>query len=296
MGLTGALVLGFIGSFYAYEGLVVLFESHPAPASEDRFPSGSASWRRPSGSRVKRLVATGHSRAGRFYRQGSAQSNSAILQPDQIVLIYPRLSIRLTELVTPLKPLEAMAQGRLLLASDVGGHRELIRQGETGTLFKAGDPAALASAVLELVGHPERWARVKSNARRFVETERTWHASVARYRSVYGALAKDHSRSFIETADAPVQDAAALTHMCGIHGIVHLDGNRPDTAALSRMARVTAHRGPDDEGMHATVHARSACVDFPLLISPAAISRCATKTAGMAGRQWRNLQLSRSAA
>jgi hypothetical protein len=35
--------------------------------------------------------------------------------------------MRLTELVTPLKPLEAMAQGRLLVASDVGGHRELIR-------------------------------------------------------------------------------------------------------------------------------------------------------------------------
>ena len=54
------------------------------------------------------------------------------------MLVYPRLSMRLTELVTPLKPLEAMAQGRLVLASDVGGHRELIRDGETGTLFKAG--------------------------------------------------------------------------------------------------------------------------------------------------------------
>ena len=55
------------------------------------------------------------------------------------VLVYPRLSMRLTEMVTPLKPLEAMAQGRLLVASDVGGHRELIRHGETGVLFKAGD-------------------------------------------------------------------------------------------------------------------------------------------------------------
>ena len=49
--------------------------------------------------------------------------------------------MRLTELVTPLKPLEAMAQGRLLVASDVGGHRELIRDGETGVLFRAGDAA-----------------------------------------------------------------------------------------------------------------------------------------------------------
>jgi glycosyltransferase involved in cell wall biosynthesis len=101
------------------------------------------------------------------------------------VMVYPRLSMRLTELVTPLKPLEAMAQGRLLVASDVGGHRELIRPGETGTLFRAGDPAALAAAVLELRRQPESWPATKAAARRYVETERNWKASVARYQQVY---------------------------------------------------------------------------------------------------------------
>ena len=62
------------------------------------------------------------------------------------VLAYPRHPMRLTELVTPLKPLEAMAQGHLLVASDVGGHRELIRDGETGVLFKAGDVNALVAS------------------------------------------------------------------------------------------------------------------------------------------------------
>ena len=57
------------------------------------------------------------------------------------VLVYPRRSMRLTELVTPLKPLEAMAQGRMFVASDVGGHRELIRDGETGLLFRPAMPA-----------------------------------------------------------------------------------------------------------------------------------------------------------
>src|SRR5437763_173693 len=76
------------------------------------------------------------------------------------VLVYPRLSMRLTDLVTPLKPLEAMAQARLLVASDVGGHRELIRPGETGTLFKSGDAEGLAAAVLDLLRHPERCARL----------------------------------------------------------------------------------------------------------------------------------------
>jgi glycosyltransferase involved in cell wall biosynthesis len=76
----------------------------------------------------------------------------------------------------------------LLVASDVGGHRELIRNGETGTLFKAGNAAALAAAVLDLLGNPERCAALKSTARSFVENERNWRASVARYHGVYAAL------------------------------------------------------------------------------------------------------------
>jgi glycosyltransferase involved in cell wall biosynthesis len=105
------------------------------------------------------------------------------------VLVYPRHSMRLTELVTPLKPLEAMAQGRVLAASDVGGHRELIEDGRTGVLFKADDPTALTGALLGLFAQPQRrWAELRVNARRFVETERNWAGSVARYRGVYAGL------------------------------------------------------------------------------------------------------------
>ena len=68
------------------------------------------------------------------------------------VMAYPRKASRLTELVTPLKPLEAMAQGKLVAASDVGGHRELIDDGVTGTLFAPDDPAACADASAELLG------------------------------------------------------------------------------------------------------------------------------------------------
>ena len=67
------------------------------------------------------------------------------------VLVYPRHAMRLTDLVTPLKPLEAMAQRRLLVASDVGGHRELIDDGLTGRLFRAGDGRAFADAVVDNV-------------------------------------------------------------------------------------------------------------------------------------------------
>ena len=101
------------------------------------------------------------------------------------MLAYPRLPIRLTELVTPLKPLEAMAQGRMFVASDVGGHKELIRNGETGFLFRAGDVAALEQAIESLLAQRATWPAIQAQARRFVEVERTWTASVARYRAVY---------------------------------------------------------------------------------------------------------------
>jgi len=108
------------------------------------------------------------------------------------VLVYPRLSMRLTELVTPLKPLEAMAQGKLVAASDVGGHRELIGDGVTGVLFKSGKVEELAIKVIEVLEERHAWPRIKESARRFVEEQRNWRDSVARYENVYQAAISGH--------------------------------------------------------------------------------------------------------
>jgi len=104
------------------------------------------------------------------------------------VLTYPRHSMRLTELVTPLKPLEAMAQGRLLVASDVGGHKELIRHGETGWLFEADDAQALTQAVEELLARRDQWPGLRAAGRAFVERQRNWARSIAGYREPYERL------------------------------------------------------------------------------------------------------------
>ena len=105
------------------------------------------------------------------------------------VLAYPRKAMRLTELVTPLKPLEAMAQRKLVAASNVGGHRELIEDGVTGTLFAPDDPAALAACARRPV---RRSGRAGSNgarrARDFVERERNWSSNISRYAPVYQRL------------------------------------------------------------------------------------------------------------
>ncbi len=191
LGLAGATVVGFIGSFYAYEGLDLLLQALPLLLQ-----------RRPD---VRVLLVGGGPQDAALKAQAQALGVA-----DQVVftgrvphaqvqryydlvdvLAYPRHSMRLTELVTPLKPLEAMAQGRLLVASDVGGHRELIRHGETGWLFKAGSASALADAVDHLLARREQWPALRAAGRQFVERERNWAASVLRYRSVYESLVRE---------------------------------------------------------------------------------------------------------
>ena len=188
LGLDGCTVVGFIGSFYAYEGLDLLLAAFPAIAQ--RVPNARVLLvgGGPHEAELKGLASALRIDdkvvfAGRVPHEEIQRYYSMI-----DVLAYPRRSMRLTELVTPLKPLEAMAQGRLLVASDVGGHRELIRDGETGILFPAGDERALADAVVQLLGQPDRWSKMRQQGRRFVEEERTWATSVARYRPVFESL------------------------------------------------------------------------------------------------------------
>ena len=188
LGIAGCTVVGFIGSFYAYEGLDLLLSAWPgllARRPDLRLllvgggPQEAALRAQALALGVQdRVVFTGrvpHADVQRYY--------------DLVdVLIYPRHKMRLTDLVTPLKPLEAMAQQRLLLASDVGGHRELIRHGETGWLFEAGSAESLTARLLELLDSRERWDALRAAGRRFVETERNWTVSVANYVEPYARL------------------------------------------------------------------------------------------------------------
>ena len=101
------------------------------------------------------------------------------------ILVYPRVSSRLTELTTPLKPLEAMAMEKVVVGSDVGGIRELIDDGKTGFLVEPGNPHALAKCLSTLIGNETVRRVVGKNAREFVTRERDWEKIVARYLNVY---------------------------------------------------------------------------------------------------------------
>lgn len=187
-GLTGRTVIGFIGSFYAYEGLDLLVQAMPALLRQRPDACLLLVGGGPQEAALKAQVeALGLQAAVVF--TGRVPHNVVARYYDLVdVLAYPRHSMRLTELVTPLKPLEAMAQGKLFVASDVGGHRELVTHGETGMLFKADDATALTSALLTLLNDPARWPSLRAQGRHFVESVRNWRNSVARYRPVYESL------------------------------------------------------------------------------------------------------------
>jgi glycogen synthase len=188
LGLEGKTVLGFLGSFYAYEGLDILLDAVAQLLPENPNLRVLLAGGGPEEASLKELAAQlGVAHAilftGRIPHAEIARYYSLV-----DVLVYPRASMRLTELVTPLKPLEAMALGRVVVASDVGGHRELIEDGKNGFLFPAGDPDSLSDCLRKVLSGREQWNSVRAYARRFVEEQRSWRRSVAGYAPLYERL------------------------------------------------------------------------------------------------------------
>jgi glycogen synthase len=190
-------VIGFIGSFYSYEGLDLLLEAAKRIASdrpEARFVLVGGG---PEEQRLRDLCASGDVRAHVTFTGWLPHDRIPEAYREIDIFVYPRRRNRLTELVTPLKPLEAMAMAKVVLASDVGGHRELIEHGRTGFLFRADDVSDLVARLGDLLEARHIWPTIGAAARRFVERERTWRAVAATYTLVYDrALSRSREAGF----------------------------------------------------------------------------------------------------
>ena len=182
------IVIGYIGSFYDYEGIDDLIAAMPAlvaaqPRARLLLVGGG-----PMEAALKAQAAASPA-AAQIHFVGRVPHHEVERYYSLIdILAYPRKKMRLTDLVTPLKPLEAMAQGKLVAASDVGGHRELIEDGATGTLFAPDDPAAIANALADLLENRAMWPERRRTARIFVESHRNWSSNILRYEPVYQRL------------------------------------------------------------------------------------------------------------
>ncbi|MDH5564485.1 MAG: glycosyltransferase, exosortase A system-associated [Nitrospirota bacterium] len=184
-GLDGKIVIGFVGSFYRYEGLDVLVEAFSRLLKKRNDV-------------VLLLVGGGEVEEELKAQVQRLSLGSHVIFPGRIpheripgvyglfdILVYPRHSIRLTELVTPLKPLEAMAMEKPVVASDIGGHRELIRDGETGVLFQAGSAESLSRTLEELLRNSDRMQQLVKQGKTWVTQERSWEKNVKRYATIY---------------------------------------------------------------------------------------------------------------
>ena len=188
IGIGEGPVIGFIGSFYDYEGLDDLIAAMPLlrerhPDAQLLLVGGG-----PMDARLRAQAAASSASGGIVFTgrvpHGEVERYYSLVD----VLAYPRKKSRLTDLVTPLKPLEAMAQKRIVAASDVGGHRELIEDGVTGLLFAPGDPQAMATALAYFIDAKGRWPAMRDAGRRHVAEKHDWARNIDRYLDVYQKL------------------------------------------------------------------------------------------------------------
>lgn len=203
-GTAGQRVVGFVGTFFPWEGLETLIEAFAILRGQRQ---------------DVRLLIVGAGETSAMLEEAVARLGlgDAVLMPGSIphervaaaysiidVLAYPRHSTRLTELVTPLKPLEGMAMRKAVVASAIGGHRELIDDGRTGVLFQAGDARALAAALSGVLDDRARRDQLEEHAFAWVQRSRDWMTTTQPYEQIYADLLSGRRRSPGVTGPATV--------------------------------------------------------------------------------------------
>ena len=183
------LVVGYISPFTAYEGIRYLLDAVAAL--------------RAAGRRLRLLlVGDGRDREALVelaHRLGL--DDGTLVMPGRVphydvlryysiidVFVVPRTNDRVSALVTPLKPFEAMAMERALVVSDVPPLREIVTPGETGLVFRPEDAGDLAEVLGGALDDPALRARLGRQAREWVASSRTWAHNGARYRELYERL------------------------------------------------------------------------------------------------------------
>jgi PEP-CTERM/exosortase A-associated glycosyltransferase len=187
VGLAGCFVIGFVGSLRRLEGLSTLLDAYSICRSRrDRIGLvivGDGPDRRSLEAQAQQGGLSGAVFAGRVPHEEVLSWYSII-----DVVVYPRIQAVINERVTPLKPLEAMALGKVCIGSDVGGLKELIRDGETGVIFPNGDSESLAAAISSLMDDKARVDRLGRAGREYVRREREWSTVGKRYCDLYDSV------------------------------------------------------------------------------------------------------------
>jgi glycosyltransferase involved in cell wall biosynthesis len=191
LGMEDRVVLGYISTLVSYEGVDTLLRAIEILLRRGAKVSGLVVGDGPELEPLRELTATlgieEHVKlVGRVPHDQVMDYYSTI-----DVFVVPRRNLRVCNLITPLKPFEAMAMERALLVSDVDALREIVAPPERGFTFKAEDPESLATEALRLVENPDLRRKLGETARAWVVRERTWARNGARYRALYDELLEE---------------------------------------------------------------------------------------------------------
>jgi glycosyltransferase involved in cell wall biosynthesis len=104
------------------------------------------------------------------------------------IFVVPRTRDRVCQLVTPLKPVEAMASGLCVVTSELNALTEIIKHEVTGALTVPQDPVSLADCLERLLYSPDIRRKLGDNAREWAARDRTWAHNAARYQDAYARL------------------------------------------------------------------------------------------------------------
>ncbi|MCH9695853.1 MAG: glycosyltransferase [Gammaproteobacteria bacterium] len=188
-GLNGKVVVGYIGTFFGFEGVTDLVEAIAKLINGGRDDVRGLIVGRGVTYEACRAAAERYGLSDKILHPGHVPSEQVEGLYSVIdVLAYPRHKMRITDLVTPLKPLEAMAMEKAVVGSDVGGISELVNDGVTGLTFPAGNVERLAAQIERLVDDEDLRQKFGKQGRDWVETQRDWNFLVRRYDEIYQSL------------------------------------------------------------------------------------------------------------
>ena len=207
LGLSGRFVVGFIGTFFHFEGVDLLLRAAHALRKRSRdnirfLLVGDG----PETASLEQLARElGVADIVRF--TGRVPHESVLDYYSLIdVAVYPRRGLPVAELVPPLKPLEAMAIGTPVVVSSAAALARMVDPGTTGLVHTKDDVDSLCRSIEELRASPALRERLATAARAHVQTLR-WSDSAAAIAAVYRSLGLD-----IDAARPDKPASSARTH------------------------------------------------------------------------------------
>lgn len=191
LGLENKTVLGYVGTIRKFEGLQLILRALAKLKNKDIV-----------------FLVVGY---GEYESQLKQLANNLKIKdqvvftgkidPSQIkkyysvidICVYPRIKARVCDIVTPLKPLEAMAMEKFVLASDVGGLSEMVIPEVSGDLFRADDVDDLSQKILYYINYPKQKDKIQKSAKGWVRNHRNWKKNGLIYKKIYQNLIKNYS-------------------------------------------------------------------------------------------------------